>query len=353
MKAFEVEVDQVKENDWSSMLDQFEDANIYQTWAYGKVRWGEANLSHLVLTREGRIYGAAQLRIVRTGPLKCGIAYLRWGPLIQQKSGEAGNETIEAMASALYDEYVTKRGLFLRILPNAFLDTERGNAFKAAFTRFDSEQFKPGETYRTLLVDLRPPLETIRKNLDQKWRNQLNRAEKNGLKTTECSGEDFSIFLKIFEEMVARKQFETSSDVQEFQQMQQQLPQSQRLRVLLCEHQGIPVAGLIGTAMGNTGIYLFGATSDEGMQSKGSYFLQWNMIQWMKLAGVSYYNLGGINPETNPGVYHFKQGMSGADVLYMPPLVACTSLLSSAVAKAGTLTKGALRRTVTKVLKSS
>ena len=29
------------------MLDRFSDANIYQTWAYGAVRWGAKGLSHI------------------------------------------------------------------------------------------------------------------------------------------------------------------------------------------------------------------------------------------------------------------------------------------------------------------
>ena len=64
------------------MLDLFDDANIYQTSAYGGVRWGEKNLSRIVLKRDGEVMGMAQLRIVRPTPLKFGMAYLRWGPAL-------------------------------------------------------------------------------------------------------------------------------------------------------------------------------------------------------------------------------------------------------------------------------
>jgi lipid II:glycine glycyltransferase (peptidoglycan interpeptide bridge formation enzyme) len=37
-------------------------------------------------------------------------------------------------------------------------------------------------------------------------------------------------------------------------------------------------------SIGDTGVYLFGATNDEGMKNKGSYLLQWKAIQWMKKA---------------------------------------------------------------------
>ena len=45
--AWQVEVDRATPADWSAMLDLFEDANLYQTWSYGEVRWGGKNLSHL------------------------------------------------------------------------------------------------------------------------------------------------------------------------------------------------------------------------------------------------------------------------------------------------------------------
>jgi lipid II:glycine glycyltransferase (peptidoglycan interpeptide bridge formation enzyme) len=35
------------------------------------------------------------------------------------------------------------------------------------------------------------------------------------------------------------------------------------------------------------------------------------MIEWLKERGCHWYDLGGIDPENNPGVYHFKCGIAG------------------------------------------
>ena len=83
------------------MIDLFNDANIYQTSAYGGVRWGEKNLSRLVLKRDGEVLGIAQLRIIRPTPLKFGMAYLRWGPLWERRGrpqGQALQQWLEAEA---------------------------------------------------------------------------------------------------------------------------------------------------------------------------------------------------------------------------------------------------------------
>ena len=77
------------------------------------------------------------------------------------------------------------------------------------------------------------------------------------------------------------------------------------------------MSGLVASSIGATGIYLLGATSNEGMTAKGSYLLQWHMLQRLNGKGCEWYDLGGINAEENPGVYHFKKGLGGDEVIQM------------------------------------
>jgi len=334
--VWQVEVDQVSAAEWSQMLDLFGDANIYQTWSYGTVRWGRKNLSHFVLKRNGEVVGMAQLRIIRPTNLKFGMAYLRWGPLCH-RSGEALDPMVIArMAGFLRDEYVGKRKLFLKILPNAFASSLRAATFHSAFHGFDRESPNAGNSYRTFVLDLSCSLEELRRNLDKKWRNQLTRAEKNGLTVVSGNGSaEYRRFCRIYRQMRNRKSFESTVDVGEFEQIQEQLAPALRMRILICERERIPVAGLVASAMGDSAVYLLGATSDDGLNAKGSYLLQWTLIQWLKERGIKSYDLGGIDPVRNPGVYHFKKGLSGTDVCQLFPLVACNSLVSSAVVKTG------------------
>ena len=135
--------------------------------------------------------------------------------------------------------------------------------------------------------------------------------------------------------MRRRKTFETSVDVEEFGRIQQSLPERHRLRVMIAYEGEVAIAGLVVSAMGDTGIYLLGATGDAGLNAKGAYLLQWSLIAWLKENGCTRYDLGGIDPASNPGVYHFKKGLSGADATYLPPLMACRNALSFRLMKAG------------------
>ena len=333
---YRIELDGVMESEWTGLVDRFQDANIYQTWSYGAIRWGEKHLSHLILRRDDEVVAIAQLRIVHFSPFKSGVAYLRWGPLCHMRGREFEPEILRQMALALHNEYVLKRGLLLRVLPDAFAGSQRAELFQTVFSQLAAAPWKTGGAERTFLLDLTPSLEELRKNLDQKWRNQLNRAEKNGLSIKEgTEHEDFQVFAGIYRSMRSRKKFDTTVDVDEFACIQRRLPATQRMKIMICLQQGIPVAGIVCSAMGDSAIYLLGATGENGLNAKGTYLLQWTMIKWLKENGFHYYDLGGIDPEGNPGVYHFKRGLSGRDVFRIGQFNLCENFLSSVLMQAG------------------
>lgn len=335
------------------MLGLFDDANIYQTAAYGAVRWGERNLSRLVLKRDDEVVGMAQLRIIRPTPFKFGMAYLRWGPLWERRGKVLDPEVPIRLARAIEDEFAGKRRLFVCILPNAFSGSRRADEFQSAFSEFTCGTKGLGDSYRTFVLDLTPTLEELRSALDAKWRNKLKQSERNRLTVTSGYGsEEFRTFCEIYAQMRNRKSFETTVNAEEFARIQAALPESQRMDVSICQDNGVPIAGLVASAMGDSAIYLLGATSDAGLNSKGAYLLQWTMICRLKELGIKSYDLGGIDPERNPGVYYFKRGFSGADICQIKPLAASESAVSSGIVMS-TLTLQRMCRSLLKPLSAA
>jgi hypothetical protein len=341
--GFTASVDSMGEREWDEHLALFRDASIYQTWAYGAVSWGQKNLSHLVLKKGNVVVGMAQFRILRVPLVAAGIAYLRWGPLYQLRNAAEDRAVLSALFKEISKEYGGRRHLLIRILPCAFEGTADAQLLHSVCAEVG---FQPNTTflrYRTIRVDLTVPPEEMRKRLDQKWRNQLNAAERNGLQVLEgTSDELFERFSTIYKEMLARKQFETTVDVDEFSTIQGALPPNLKMVVLLCEKEGKLMAGVVGAAVGHTGIYLLGATSAEGMKAKGSYLLQWRMMQLLRQRGCLWYDLGGINPERNPGVHHFKSGFGGQEVTQCHRLEFRSSSLSALCVSAVESIKNAL-----------
>jgi hypothetical protein len=314
-KTYAVKVDGQTPNSWAEVITYFDDANVYQTWAYGSVRWGSQNLSHLVLLRDGSPIAATQIRIIKSPVIPMGIAYVRWGPMWQLKTRVLDSDSVASMMIELSREYVERRGYCLRIIPHAFAATERASILEPALAQAGLACESSYKRHRTIVVDLNRTPEEIRKKLDKKWRNQLNGAEKNGL-TFEISDSlnAYDEFLRLYDGMVARKQFESSVDVRQFRQMQAALPPDQKMQIFSAKKDGVVVATLVCSLLGSSAIYLLGATDEKARELKAAYYLHWQSMLWMKSRGVIWYDLGGIDPLSNPGGYHFKQGFGGADV---------------------------------------
>src|SRR4051794_27392976 len=50
-----------------------------------------------------------------------------------------------------------------------------------------------------------------------------------------------------------------------------------------------------------------GASNDLGRATNAAYLLQWKVIEAASRAACRRYDLGGVDPEGNPGLYRFKQ----------------------------------------------
>lgn len=335
-------IDRVNKNEWTYLLQQFEDANIYQTWSYGAVRWGEKNSSHIVLKKNDEVVGIAQASIVKVPILKRGIAYIPWGPVWKKRGREATikNSEIEVtdiddarqMIKALKEEYVFRRNLLLRLTPQEIRDNDQGIQSILEDVGFHLKS----NPYRTLLIDLSASMEDILKGSSRRWRRALKAAEQKELKIIEGSGDDlYESFKILYHEMLDRKQFVPTIDIDEFQKIQKGLPEPMKMKIMLCEFKGRPVSALIASLIGKKGIGLLGATGNVGMNLGSFHLLIWRMMRWMKSNGAHFFDFGGYRPDENPGTASFKEGLPGKDVTHIGQFEACRSPISSFLVRHG------------------
>jgi lipid II:glycine glycyltransferase (peptidoglycan interpeptide bridge formation enzyme) len=323
------EVDYVYEDGWYELLRHFDDANIYQTWAYGVVRNGRENLSHLVVKSQGTVIALAQVRIVKVPLLGAGIAYVMWGPLWKRCNERSDAKAFRQVARALHNEYVCKRGLLVRLYPALFEEEHSWVVpilAEEGFVKVEGD--KPPQT---ILMDLTPTIEELRKGIGSKKRRELRIAEQQMEVIEGTAGNLFEQFIVIYKEMVGRKQFLEPNDIYEFLEIQHRLPEEFKMRIMLCRSEEGFCAGLISSAIGSAALYLFGATSSIGMKSRGAYLLQWEQIEQLKKTHVRCYDLHGINPEANPGTYKFKRdlaGEKGREVRFLGRFESCESQIS-------------------------
>jgi hypothetical protein len=335
--GFSVEVDLIGKEEWTDMLGNFDDAVFYQTWSRGAVHWGEGNLSHVVLRKERDIMAAAQARVIKFPLLDAGIAYVFWGPMWHRKGKEADPENFRHIIRALYYTYVKKKKLLLRIVPKEF--NAGGETVRGILTTEGYHLRQDVAPYRTLLVDLSMSLDQLRKGLKRKWRQELGYAEKTDLELNEgTSVELLNEALKVYKEMHARKGFVEYVDMEELRAIQEDLPEGLRMRIIIIKSGGEPVGALAFATIGNTALPLLAATGDKGLKLGSSYLMWWKMIEWLKMHGFQWCDLGGINPERTPGTYIFRAGIAGKngkDLSFLGQFDAYENSISSLFVKGG------------------
>ena len=164
---------------WHEALQNFDDANIYQTWNFALLVQDEKIVKHFAIYSNQTLICLVKVRIRTIPIIKRGIAYIFNGPIWQKKNQVNDVQLLSDIVAALKEEFVVKQQLVLRIQPYIFSDLVTNLDFigNLGFNRLEKIR-----KYQTLVLYLDKELDEIRKNFKQKWRNCLNQSERNELK---------------------------------------------------------------------------------------------------------------------------------------------------------------------------
>jgi len=304
---------------WRELAATFADYNYRHVWAFGQAcaaRRGAAS-EHVAMTCGGDVLALADVRIKRTPLCRTGIAYINGGPLVRR----GAPDDILALARALQAlrrTYVEKRRLLLRVAPSPG-PPSWNEQLQACYI---SAGFKHSSAARnsTILIDLAPEPTELRKGLHAKWRNDLTHAERAGLALrTGRDDELLAAFCRLYDELIERKEFAVDLDPAFYARVQANLAEDEKFEITLAESNGRPIAGHVAALHGDTAVYLLGASNADGLKTRASFLLQWDVLTRARSRGYRWYDLGGIDPENNPGVYRFKRRMGGVEVTAAGP----------------------------------
>jgi lipid II:glycine glycyltransferase (peptidoglycan interpeptide bridge formation enzyme) len=331
--GYSYKVDAANEQSWYELLRSFDDGTFSQTWAYAVTEEGPRNIRPLLLFENGEVVAAALVRFRRLPVFGFGLAYVHRGPMWRRKGAEVNVENFRQVLRALRNEFVCVQGLTLRINPSLFDDNPFGLSSIITEEGFSCTPNQP--QVRTILMDLNPSIDELRQGMKRNWKRNLRHAENSTLEVIEGARDALvDDLIIIYKEMVSRKFFAASESIYKFKQIQNMLPDDLKLKIMLCRSEGKTCAGLAWSEIGDTGIEMYAATGNAGMQSSGSHLLRWKLIEKLKMQGVSCYDLNGINPARNPGTYRFKAelaGNHGRDVFYLGKYDASPGFLSASL----------------------
>jgi lipid II:glycine glycyltransferase (peptidoglycan interpeptide bridge formation enzyme) len=93
---------------------------------------------------------------------------------------------------------------------------------------------------------------------------------------------------------------------------------NQQIVLYRCDDEHGELVSLLGCLIiGDRAVALFWATAERGRKLHASYAIFWALLQHCRKIGVKKYDLAGIDPARNRGVYRFKKATGAVPVEYL------------------------------------
>ncbi len=151
--------------------------------------------------------------------------------------------------------------------------------------------------YSTVYVDLSPPLDDIMKNLHQKGRHAIRRAERDGVtvEAVPATDENCTVMYNLFRETAGGAGFAIRPP-EYYRSFYRAYQQDGRGQLFFALYEGKVVAGAFAMIQGTQSMYKDGASVRERTAYGASHLLQWHVIRWAKQKGSIRHDLAGVPP---------------------------------------------------------
>ncbi len=300
--------------DWDAFVARQSRAHVLQQSAWGDLKSAYGWRAERVALAEGNQIVAGALLLFRPLPLHLGtMAYLPMGGYVSSA------DQWTALWSAVDACAKRQHAAFLKWEPGIYRDQPQPD-----FARFG---FRPSvqtiQPPRTILIDISGDDDAILARMNQGTRRKIRQSGKHDIRYYEGTRADVAIFNAMMQTTGSRNDFGVHAP--SYYELAYDLFVPRDAALILAEHEGDPLAGIMVFAAGDTAWYLYGASSNVKRNLMAAYGVQWAAIQWAKARGCTVYDLWGIPDEDAEtleaqfesrsdglwGVYGFKRGWGG------------------------------------------
>lgn len=320
--------------EWDQFLQQYPDAHILQTRAWGILKQSFGwHADHLITTDiEGTIGALVLSRRILPG---FSISYIPKGPVVSKGSKMSGS-TWDHFIREVDSLCRARRSILLKIEPDIWQESKPGEA--GSREDWDSSQDGPAticipegfvpathtiQPPRTIVMDIsQSSEEAILGRMKQKTRYNIRLAQKKGVRVT--ASDDLHGFYQLMTTTGERDDFGVHS-FEYFEKAYQLFKPDNQVELLLATYEDQILAGLMVFRSGHRAWYFYGASSNDRRDLMPAYLLQWEAILWAKRYGCTEYDLWGVpdadfdeleahfsdRSEGLWGVYRFKRGFGG------------------------------------------
>jgi len=292
--------------EWDRVLVGFPDSNIYQSWGWGlhRAEFGWKVLP-LAFVSNGNV-AALAMTLLKTRLRSVTICWVPGGPVgdIAISSATLVDVIKEVTSSHAIYVHINSMAAYSEIISD--------NLQAAGWTR----PSRPLNTGKTLVYSSFDEGVDQRNLLSKNWNRNLTRGEQRSLTVTEWTDATGREIAEITNEMLDYKKLPGLAGPNETADSLRRLFADQILMTKCSDADGntLAIRGVI--KLDHKAFDIFAASTPAGRKEYASNLCLWKIIELCARDGVTYYDLSGVDPTNNPGVYSFKKGIGALDFEY-------------------------------------
>ena len=294
---------------WDLIISQFSDGSIYQTtkWAKHKESSGW-QVIRLIKFDQNFPVAAAQC-LFRRGPLGSVVVWVAGGPIgdIDSVSSDFVN---------IVKQQTSARFLYIRVAVMRQTDAASANALTSQGWRQSSAIIGT----RSSLIHSLDAEESIRRSrCSSNWKRNLKRSAQNEGLTYIWKSPDGNSISDAYAQMDEFKDIKGVSLARSSDDLQSVINTFGDSLILVRsdDKDGAPLAIRGALLFNETAWDFIAVTTPAGRKKYASHAVFWALAEQCFQLGIKQFDLGGIDPVNNRGVYDFKKGTGTAQVDYL------------------------------------
>ncbi len=291
---------------WDGHLLAFDDYSIYQTVAWGEHRRALGWTPYRWAAFDGGAIVAMAQGLLRRYAGGVGVVWLPGGPVGNIAAWSAGLQQIIRRTAGLTLLYCRFNSFRAHRDADQLQLTDAG--WRQPRTRLTSGA--------SLLYDLARPEQERVAACSKNWRHNLKRSQKNGYTIAQWELPDAAEMRSVYTEMEGYKHLSQQHSERNLRALYDHV--GAHLITYSCRDTAGRLIGFRACAtLGGKAWDMLAATAVAGRKTYASYATFWALTQECHRRGVKQYDLSGVDPIGNRGVYDFKQGTGAAPVEYL------------------------------------
>lgn len=289
---------------WNENLARFEDCSPFQTFEWGQfhVPLGWKPLYFANFDEKENVTALA-LGLLKRFPFKTGFIWCTGGPIGEITTWD------ESLTNTIKTATNLKR-LYVRFRCDR--DRKTRDVLFLEHNDWKKPYFSMGSSF-SMEIDLGENSGDVFSKLSRNWKRNLRSAEKNNLVIKRIINPDIEEIRKAFAEMEKHKKLPELFSLGKLESLFKNARSN--FICFRCEDKEGNLLAIRGALIsGKRACDYIAVSTLQGKKMRASFAVLWEIFSYCRENGIALYDLGGIDPWKNPGVYSFKRGTGAREV---------------------------------------